>query len=137
MYNIGTNKGGDKVEIKDRIRHIRKQNKLNREEFAKKLGFTSDGAVTNMELGRVTITEERIDLICKTFGVNKEWLTTGEGEMEAPKTRDQEIIDFATETVKEPDTSIKKRLVQALAGLEPQQWDALEDFIDKMIKGRD
>lgn len=124
------------METKDRIRYVRKHHKMNREEFAKELGFTSDGAVANMELGRTAITEERIDLICKTFRVNKEWLTTGEGEMEAPKTRDQEIMDFATETVKEPDSSIKKRLIQALASLEPEQWDALDSFIDKMIEGR-
>lgn len=124
-------------ELGKRVRLARQNKNLSARKLAGIVGITAD-EIYNIEYARLKNPPKTPTLktIAEACEVNPEWLITGEGEMEAPKTRNQEIMDFATETVKEPDSSIKKRLIQALASLEPEQWDALDSFIDKMTKGR-
>lgn len=66
--------------MKDRIRLIRKEEKLTQKDFAEKMGMTR-GRYKNYEYGKVQADGMFINLICKTFHVNKRWLETGEGEM--------------------------------------------------------
>jgi transcriptional regulator with XRE-family HTH domain len=64
----------------DRIRLIRKELNLNQGEFAKRIGIKQT-AMSMIELGRVALTEKNIMLICATFGINENWLRTGDGQM--------------------------------------------------------
>lgn len=66
--------------MKDRIKRIRKEIDLTQCEFAKRIGTTAN-VLTNYETGRRNPSASVINNICKTFGVNEEWLRTGEGEM--------------------------------------------------------
>jgi transcriptional regulator with XRE-family HTH domain len=59
---------------------LRKALKLNQTEFAERLGLTQT-TVSGWGIGKSQITEQNINLICLTFGVHKEWLKDGEGEM--------------------------------------------------------
>jgi HTH-type transcriptional regulator / antitoxin PezA len=77
-YNI---KGGDnKMEMKDRIKKIRKDLDLTQQTFAEKIGTTAN-VLTNYETGRRNPSSSVINNMCKTFNVNEEWLRTGEGDM--------------------------------------------------------
>jgi transcriptional regulator with XRE-family HTH domain len=53
---------------------------LKQGEFAIRLGLTQN-AMSMIELGKTTLTEKNIKLICATFGVEETWLRTGKGEM--------------------------------------------------------
>jgi transcriptional regulator with XRE-family HTH domain len=66
--------------MKERLRTIRKALKLTQGEFGQKLGV-SDVAISYMESGRTKISDQNVNLICLTFGVNETWLRTGEGTM--------------------------------------------------------
>jgi transcriptional regulator with XRE-family HTH domain len=66
--------------ILDRVRFVRKSLRLKQEEFAVRLGLTQT-AMSMIELGKTTLTEKNIKLICATFGVDENWLRTGKGEM--------------------------------------------------------
>jgi transcriptional regulator with XRE-family HTH domain len=66
--------------IEGRAFLLRKALKLNQTEFAEKLGLTQT-TVSGWGIGKSQITEQNINLICLTFGVCKEWLKEGEGEM--------------------------------------------------------
>jgi len=68
------------MEDKTRLKELRKHLGLTQGEFGKKLGM-SDVAISYMESGKTTISDQNLNLICLTFGVNKEWLRDGEGEM--------------------------------------------------------
>ena len=64
----------------DRIRLIRKTLNLKQDDFAGRIGLTQT-ALSVIELGKTSLTEKNIKLICTTFAVNEEWLRSGSGEM--------------------------------------------------------
>lgn len=73
--------------MKDRIKEVRKSQGLSQTEFAKQMGLTR-GVISNVEGGVVEPKDYVIELICKTFKVNRAWLETGEGEMYCPEMDD-------------------------------------------------
>jgi len=68
------------MNILDRIRQVRKVLNLKQGEFASKIGLTQT-ALSMIELGKVTLTDKNIKLICVTFTVDESWLRTGKGEI--------------------------------------------------------
>jgi transcriptional regulator with XRE-family HTH domain len=81
---MNNNKGG-------RIAEIRKKLGLTQSQFAEKIGLKFS-AISMIELGKALLTEANIRLICLTFGVNEQWLRTGEGEI---------FVDNAQQDIKE------------------------------------
>lgn len=76
--------------MKNRIKEIRKELDLTQQEFADRLGIKR-GAVANYELGRNTPIDAVVSLICREFKINEAWLRTGEGEKDAPESKN--ILD--------------------------------------------
>ena len=70
----------------ERLRGFRKSNGLTQREFAEKLRLKPN-SIAQIEGGRNT-SDQTIQTICREFGVNEEWLRTGEGEMVVPKEAD-------------------------------------------------
>ncbi len=68
------------VRMNERLKELRKALHLSQKEFATKLGIT-DGAISKLESGRNSLTEQTISAICHIFNVNYSWLTTGDGDM--------------------------------------------------------
>ena len=64
----------------ERVREIRKSLGLTLEKFGEKLGVGKT-AISKIEHEQCSLTDANIKLICREFGVNYIWLTTGEGEM--------------------------------------------------------
>lgn len=124
---------GDKMNIGERIRHLRKNElKMTQDDFASKIDISRSN-IGNIEIGRIAVTERIIASICREFGVNEEWLRTGNGEMFIPLTRDQLITGFAADLIME-DNTFKKRLVEALAKLDESEWEVLEKLAENLIK---
>lgn len=70
------------MEIHDRMKQIRQENNLTQNEFGEKLGISRD-VYANLENNRLKKPETKdpiIKLISKVFGINEEWLRTGNGE---------------------------------------------------------
>ena len=65
--------------MKDRIRKIRKDLKLNQTEFGSMIGATQK-MITTYETGTVVPDKSILLLICQKFNVNEAWLETGEGD---------------------------------------------------------
>lgn len=76
--------------MKDRIKQIRKHCKMSQGEFGECLGVSRD-AISNYELGRVIPSDLFINHLCSTYNVNRIWLETGEGEMFAELSEDEEL----------------------------------------------
>ena len=109
----------------ERIKQIRKALNLTQEEFGKRIGYTR-GAVTNIELQKVEPKPLMLDLICREFNVNEQWLRTGEGEMFVQHSRDEEIARFFGEVLKDEKSDFRRRLIYALSKLSVDEWDMIE-----------
>ena len=66
----------------ERVKEIRKSDKVNltMEKFGERIGLKKS-AVSLIESGKNALTDANIKSICREFGVDYMWLTTGEGEM--------------------------------------------------------
>lgn len=114
--------------MNERIKLVRIKKSLNQTDFAKRLSI-SRSAVCKIESGENSPSEQTINLICKEFNVNSEWLRTGKGEMFIEKSKDILISDMFADIFKGDDTDFKYRLVSALSKLDDDDWDSLEKFI--------
>lgn len=123
------------LNIGERIEILRKDLSMSRRVFGEKLGV-SESVIVNIEYDRLKRPDQKeslYKLICKEFNVNEEWLRTGNGEMFVPLTRNQLITDFTSNLIKEDET-FKKRLVEALAKLDENEWEVLEKLAESLIK---
>lgn len=124
------------MEMFERIKLLRtEQLHMTQTEFGEALGVKRD-VINNIENNRLKNPEKQepiYRLMCEKFNVSEEWLRTGKGEMFIPLTRDQLITDFAADLIME-DNTFKKRLVEALAKLDENEWDVLEKLAESLIK---
>lgn len=117
----------------NRIKELRKALGLSQEEFGNRLGLTR-GAITNLEYGKTEAKPLFIDLVCKTYGVRRDWLLNGDGDMLEPDTRDQEISKFVSQVIKDKPGSFKRRFALALSRLDEDGWKALERFANMIAE---
>lgn len=113
--------------MKDRIKIVRKKAGLKQAQFAKILGVKTN-TITSYETGVRTPSDAIILSICRAFHVNETWLRTGEGEMLASMSREQEVEGFLDELFSSND-SMKMAIVQALARIPESGWDMIIDFV--------
>lgn len=79
--------------INERIKILRKNINLTQKEFAQKI-CVSTSFQTLTELNQKKVLPRHIKLIVTAFGVNEQWLRTGEGEMfEKDVTPDYKVIE--------------------------------------------
>ena len=64
----------------DRVKEIRKSLGLTLEKFGQRIGV-GKSTISDIENGRRSLSEHMTKSICREFGVDYMWLTTGEGEM--------------------------------------------------------
>lgn len=118
-----------------RIKEVRVALGLTQDEFGRRLGL-GRGAITNIELEKVTPKETFVDLLCKEFNVSKEWLHTGSGDMFVQRTRNQEIGLFVNEVMQDENDAFRKRFITMLSSLSVEEWQVLEKMAQKMTEGR-
>lgn len=116
-----------------RIKTVRTDAKMTQQEFSERLDL-SRNFIAQMEMGSKLPSDRTIKDICRIFSVNEEWLRNGTGEMYIPKTKNEEIQEFANEVMCEMDETFRKRLVLALSKMTPEQWELLEEIIDNVKK---
>lgn len=119
--------------MNSRVKEIRKELNLTMEVFGGRLGVTRT-AISNIEAGNRSVTEQMLKSICREFNVNEEWLREGVGKMFIPFTRNETISKFAGGLIKESDDSFKKQLVEVLAELNESEWEVLEGIARKLAK---
>ena len=116
----------------ERIKELRKYLNLTQDEFGDRLGVVKS-SISNIEKGRHGITDQMIKLMVKEFGVNEDWLRTGDGEMFPEFDRADAIAKLADDIMTEVSDSFKSRLITALAQMTDEQWKFLEDIIYKVV----
>lgn len=114
--------------MNDRIKELRKAMNLSQEKFGELLGITKSG-VSDIESGRRKVTDQHVIMLANN-GASEEWLRTGKGSMFVPKSKDEEIAEMLADIQKSGEDSFRHRLISALARLDDDGWDKLEELID-------
>lgn len=97
--------------MNERLKELRTTLGCTQEEFGKKIGVKK-AAVNKWEKGINSIADSVILSICREFGVNEQWLRTGEGEM-FEQTRESVLDRLAAEY-----------------SLDKEQVSVIENFLD-------
>lgn len=109
--------------MKERIKAVRMSQipKLSQEAFGKRIGVTG-AAISRIESGDRSVTDQIIKSICHEFDVSEQWLRTGEGEMNVPRTRDEEIADFVADVMTAEPDDIRVRMIAVMSRLTAEDW---------------
>lgn len=111
--------------MKNRIRAVRKAVGLNQTEFGQRLGLRQS-AIASYETGYRTPLDTVLMSICREFSVSEHWFRTGEGDMFQPETRSAQIARFMGQIASDPEDAFRRRFVELLARMTPQEWDLVE-----------
>lgn len=114
-----------------RIAEVRKAVNLTQEKFAAQLGL-SRNFLWMIEKGDRVPSDRTIADICREFNVNEDWLRTGEGEMFNPQ--DEKLAAFVGSLVADDSEPFKRRMVELLADLTPEEWKLLEKMAERLTK---
>lgn len=117
--------------IGERVKALRKELGLTLEKFANPIGIHR-GSLSAIENDKSGVSDRTLLAICREYGVSEEWLRDGVGEMFVPVTRNEKIARFAGELMKDETPDFRRQLVEILADLNDEQWDALADFAEKL-----
>lgn len=118
--------------MNERIKAVRLALGISQEEFGKRLGVTR-GAITNIELNKVDPKPLFVDLICREFNVNEDWLKNGAEPMFLQRSRNEELSAFFGDLLNgEPD--FKHRLISVMSRLSVDQWQMLADMANMLVE---
>lgn len=115
--------------MKDRIRAILEMAGINQATLAERVGI-QQSAVSMWLSGKREPTESTKKLICSEFGISREWLETGEGEMKAPDPTAAQMVL----RVMRGQNEYAKQVMAAFATLDDSEWEALKEIVDKLKK---
>ena len=116
--------------VGERIKSVRNMLNLTQQAFSERLGLKRN-TIGSYEINAGVPSDRTISDICREFGVNEVWLRTGEGEPFQKETRQEQIMRFATQTVKGSD-EFRKAFVSMLAKMDADDWKALEKLFDNL-----
>ena len=121
------------MEIKDRIKELRKAKGLTQFEFADRLKV-SRNHIAGYETGRTEPSGSAISLICRTFSVSETWLRTGEGEMFSDTAREEQIAAFMGDVLAAESEDVRKRFVSMLSSLSVDEWRLIEEKAKELVE---
>lgn len=113
--------------MKNRILKIRKDSKLNQEDFGLRLNLTKN-YISLIETGNRIPSDRTISDICREFNVNEDWLKNGTGDMY--KEKDGSFSELFVE-LEDSDDDFIKSLITVYMGLDEDSKSALR----KIAKG--
>lgn len=116
----------------ERIKDVRNSLGLTLEKFGEKLGVTKT-AISRLEKGERSLTEQMTKSICREFSVDYMWLTTGEGEMFVESDDDFfERID----RIMAGENEIRKNMIKMLLYASDDDIEAFDRLVDYYISLR-
>ena len=119
--------------MNERVKQLRKTLDLTMEKFGEKIGVKKS-AISLIESGKNSLTEQMIKSICREFDVDEEWLRNGTGSMFIERTRDEEIAKFIGTIQSVDDDSFMKKFISMLAKLDESEWKLLEKMALRLTK---
>ena len=121
----------------ERIKELRKALGLTQQKFADAIGVRQN-TVAQYEMGRNPPNDTVITLICREFNVSEAWLRDGVEPMFLPKSRNEELMEFATKVAEGDPGNIRAQLLAVMARLTDEQWEVLarvaREFVEETKK---
>ena len=123
--------------MNERIKTLRLELSLTQSEFGEKLGI-SQNYVWMIEKGDRVPSDRTVADICRVFGVNEDWLRTGQGEKYLRLSRKETVAAYVGKILGGKVTPLEETLIEFMAETSPQEWEELariiNRFTDKMAK---
>lgn len=120
--------------IGERIaRFIDDTDSLTRTKFAEAIGI-SPAYVSQICSGVRVPSDRTIADICRAFKLSEDWLRTGNGDMQASLTEDEQLVEFMTDLMAESSDSFRRRFISVVSELDADGWAFLENLADKLAK---
>lgn len=117
--------------MKERIKQIRKKNKMTQVEFGEKVGVKGN-TITNYETGLRKPTDAVVLSICREFNINEDWLRTGNGEMQR-NIGDDDFSKIST-IIGEKDPKARQAII-TYWNLSDEDKKLFWQFADKFLTG--
>ena len=117
----------------ERIKEVRKSLGLTLEKFGERIGLKKS-AVSLIENGKNAVTDANVKAICREFGVDYIWLTTGDGEMFVDT--DDDFIERIDRIMVGEDDA-RKNLLNALIESSDEDIAAFQRIIDLFASKKD
>lgn len=117
----------------ERIKEVRKSLGLTLEKFGERIGLKKS-AVSLIENGKNAVTDANVKAICREFGVDYIWLTTGDGEMFVDT--DDDFIERIDRIMVGEDDA-RKDLFKALLEASDEDIAAFQRIIDLFASKKD
>lgn len=114
----------------ERVREARKALGLTLDKFGERIGIKKS-ALSSIENDRSNLTDANTKSICREFGVDYMWLTTGEGEMFVDA--DDDLLASIDRIMAGENEFHKKLLRWCATSLSDEELAFLEKQIDKFI----
>lgn len=121
------------ITIRDRILLLLEKKNITKTEFANKLNITQ-AYVSKITNKGATPSDRLIEDICEKFMVNENWLRTGNGEMFIKLDKENQLMIWAANILKDESDSFKRRFVQMLTEFDESDWETLEKICVKLHK---
>lgn len=109
-----------------RIKHLRKTLGLTQQKFADAIGVKQN-TVAQYEMGRNEPIDSVVNLICREYNVNSEWLRNGDGEMFQPSPQNE----LEALTKRYGLTAADKFFIEKFLNLTLDERKAITDFFLK------
>lgn len=114
----------------ERVKELRKTLSLTLEKFGQRIGV-GKSTVSDLENGRRSFSEHMTKSICREFGVDYIWLTTGDGEMFVDT--DDDFIERIDRIMAGEDEA-RKNLFKFMLELSDEDIAALDRLMKKAIR---
>lgn len=115
--------------VNNRIKQVRKQNKMTQVAFGEKIGVKGN-TITSYETGTRTPSDAIIFSICREFNINEQWLKNGEGPMN--KNKDGSFTELLSD-LDDSDDDFIKSLIKVYMELDDDSKKALHKIAKGMI----
>lgn len=115
-----------------RIKELRKQLGLTQSEFGEKVGLKGN-TITNYENNIRTPSDAVIYSICREFGVNEQWLRSGEGDMFLKLSRNDEIAAYVARVMKDESAYYQQKMLLFFSRLSPEMLKKLEEVAEDIL----
>lgn len=114
--------------MEERLKLLRKELNKSQKDFAESLGL-GQSTWAMIEVGKRTLNERHIKLICSMYKVNENWLRTGEGKMYNKE--DNSLSRYVAQITKGSDDFIKN-FIEIYMELDEDSKKVLKDVALKM-----
>lgn len=121
--------------IGERIKTVRESAGKNQRDFASSIKI-SQPALAMFENGQREVKEIHIEQIAMKYGISKEWLRTGEGEM-LIKDCQEERFSSNIGKLQRTDNETIMRWVNAIAETKPEILVEIEKFMRKVLENQE